>query len=299
MTTDNNINEDKSFKSAGDLTELKKEQSYKTGEEHNHEEDEGGWRSHLPLISSLVILIIMLTLEFGLSYKPIFPVDLIIFGVAYLLAGFNVLKLAFVKAKHFDFFNEFFLMSVATLGAFAIGSYSEGVAVMVFYSIGEWFQDSAVNKAKQNIKALLDIRPDEVTVLRNGKSEVIHPNDIQIDEIIQVKAGEKVALDGELESKAGCFNTAALTGESRPDTKRKGEQVLAGMINLDKVSEVKVKALFKDSKLSKILEMVQDATARKSQTQLFISRFAKVYTPIVFALSLGVMLVPYFFCRSL
>lgn len=103
-------------------------------------------------------------------------------------------------------------------------------------------------------------------------------------------------MDGELKSEAGSFNTAALTGESRPDTKRKGELVLAGMINLDKVSEVKVKSLFKDSKLSKVLEMVQDATARKSQTQLFISRFAKVYTPIVFALALGVMLIPYFFC---
>ena len=165
---------------------------------------------------------------------------------------------------------------------------------MVFYSIGEWFQDAAVNRAKRNIKALLDIRPDVVTVLRNGTKAVVHPTEIQIDEIIQIMSGEKVALDGELLSETASFNTAALTGESKPDTKRKGEQVLAGMINLDKVTEVKVKALFKDSKLSKILDMVQDATARKSQTQLFISRFAKVYTPIVFALALAVAIVPYF-----
>ncbi len=237
----------------------------------------------------------MLVLEFGFKFKPVFPVDLIIYVIAYLLAGYNVLNLAFRKAKRFDFFNEFFLMSVATIGAFSIGSYSEGVAVMVFYSIGEWFQDSAVSKAKRSIKALLDIRPDEVAVLRNGTTQVIHPIEIQVDEIIQVKAGEKVALDGELNSGAGTFNTAALTGESKPDTKRKGEQVLAGMINLDKVSEIKVKSLFKDSKLSKILEMVQDASARKSQTQLFISRFAKIYTPIVFALAVAVCLVPYFF----
>jgi Cd2+/Zn2+-exporting ATPase len=203
--------------------------------------------------------------------------------------------MAWRKAKHFDFFNEFFLMSVATLGAFSIGSYSEGVAVMVFYSIGEWFQDSAVNRAKKSIKALLDIRPDKVTVIRNGKTSVTDPKEIKVDEIIQIKAGEKVALDGVLYSDAATFNTAALTGESKPDTKRKGETVLAGMINLDKVSEVQVKALFKDSKLSKILEMVQDATARKSQTQLFISRFAKIYTPIVFALALLVCLAPYFF----
>ncbi len=281
---------------------------HKEGEKHNHDDDhdEGdghdhggeesdGWKSHWPLLSSLAILLIMLVLEFGFKFKPVFPVDLIIYILAYLLAGYNVLNLALRKAIRFDFFNEFFLMSVATIGAFAIGSYSEGVAVMVFYSIGEWFQDSAVSKAKRSIKALLDIRPDEVTVLRNGTTQVIHPNEIQVDEIIQVKAGEKVALDGELNSDAGTFNTAALTGESKPDTKRKGEQVLAGMINLDRVSEIKVKSLFKDSKLSKILEMVQDATARKSQTQLFISRFAKIYTPIVFALAVAVCLVPYFF----
>ncbi|MBK8787061.1 MAG: cadmium-translocating P-type ATPase [Chitinophagaceae bacterium] len=277
---------------------------HKEGEKHNHDEDDGhdhggeesdGWQSHWPLLSSLAILLVMLVVEFGFKYKPAFPVNLIIYILAYLLAGYNVLNLALRKAIRFDFFNEFFLMSVATIGAFAIGSYSEGVAVMVFYSIGEWFQDSAVSKAKRSIKALLDIRPDRVTVLRNGTTEVIHPNEIQVDEIIQVKAGEKVALDGELNSDAGTFNTAALTGESKPDTKRKGEPVFAGMINLDKVSEIKVKSLFKDSKLSKILEMVQDATARKSQTQLFISRFAKIYTPIVFALAVAVCLVPYFF----
>lgn len=268
-------------------------------EEEDHEsENAGGWRGHWPLLSALAILLVMLILEYGFKFQPSFPINLIIYAAAYLLAGYNVLNLAFRKAIRLDFFNEFFLMSVATIGAFAIGSYSEGVAVMVFYSIGEWFQDSAVERAKRSIKALLDIRPDEVTVLRNGVTAAVNPGEVQIDEIIQVKAGEKVALDGELNSEASTFNTAALTGESKPDTKRKGEQVFAGMINLDKVSEIKVKALFKDSKLSKILEMVQDATARKSQTQLFISRFAKIYTPIVFALALAVCLLPYFFVHS-
>lgn len=274
-------------------------QQHTTDDGHDHGgEDSSSWRGHLPLLASLVMLAIMLILEFGFKYIPPFPFDLIIFIAAYLLAGYNVLNLAFRKAIRFDFFNEFCLMSVATIGAFTIGSYSEGVAVMVFYSIGEWFQDAAVNRAKRSIKALLDIRPDEVTVLRNGTAQVIHPNEIQIDEVIQIKAGEKVALDGELNSEVASFNTAALTGESKPDTKRKGEPVLAGMINLDKVIEVKVKSLFKDSKLSKILEMVQDATARKSQTQLFISRFAKVYTPIVFLLAIAVCLVPYFFVQE-
>jgi Cd2+/Zn2+-exporting ATPase len=256
------------------------------------EEEEGG---HWPLLTALFILAVMLILEYGFKYQPAFPINLVIYLIAFLLAGYNVLAMAWRKVKHGDFFNEFFLMSVATVGAFSIGSYSEGVAVMVFYSIGEWFQDAAVDKAKRSIKALLDIRPDEVTVMRDGENIVVNPKEVKVDEVIQVKAGEKVALDGELFSDTATFNTAALTGESKPDTKCKGETVLAGMINLDKVAEVQVKALFKDSKLSKILEMVQDATARKSQTQLFISRFAKVYTPIVFALALLVCLAPYFF----
>jgi Cd2+/Zn2+-exporting ATPase len=256
------------------------------------EEEDGG---HWPLLTALFILAVMLILEYGFKYQPAFPINLVIYLIAFLLAGYNVLAMAWRKAKHGDFFNEFFLMSVATVGAFSIGSYSEGVAVMVFYSIGEWFQDAAVDKAKRSIKALLDIRPDEVTVMRDGENIVVNPKEVKVDEVIQVKAGEKVALDGELFSDEATFNTAALTGESKPDTKRKGENVLAGMINLDKVAEVQVKALFKDSKLSKILEMVQDATARKSQTQLFISRFAKVYTPIVFALALLVCFAPYFF----
>lgn len=254
-----------------------------------------GWFSHWPLLTAFLMLVIMLTLEFGFSYQPPFPFNLIIFVAAFLLAGYNVLGMAWRKAKRFDFFNEFFLMSVATIGAFSIGSYSEGVAVMVFYSIGEWFQDAAVDRAKRSIKALLDIRPDKVTVIQDGKTTVVDPKEIKIGQAIKVKAGEKVALDGILISDAGTFNTAALTGESKPDTKRKGEAVFAGMINLDKVIELEVTSLFSDSKLSKILEMVQDATARKSQTQLFISRFARIYTPIVFALALLVCFVPYFF----
>ena len=257
--------------------------------------DNTGWKSHWQLLLSVLILFIMLTLEFGFDYIPESPINLLIFGIAYLLSGFNVLNLAIRKALRLDLFNEFFLMSVATIGAFAIGSYSEGVAVMVFYSIGEWFQDAAVNRAKRSIKALLDIRPNEVSVKRNSITVVVNPKDVKMDEIIVVKPGEKVALDGELLSDKATFNTAALTGESKPDSKAKGESVYAGMINLNTVAEIKVTSLFTDSKLSKILEMVQDATARKSQTQLFISRFAKIYTPIVFALAVAVCLVPYFF----
>ncbi|MDE3185066.1 MAG: cadmium-translocating P-type ATPase [Bacteroidota bacterium] len=256
------------------------------------------WMEHLNLLAALFILAVLLVMEYGFKITLPKTLSFAINSVAYLLAGWSVLHMAFRKAKRGDIFNEFVLMSIATLGAFYIGAYSEGVAVMVFYTIGEWFQNSAVRRAKASIKALLDIRPDEVNVMRNGQTERVHSSEVQLEEIIQMKPGEKVALDGELISESSSFNTSALTGESRPDTKYKGEQVLAGMINLNTVSEVKVTALFKDSKLSKILEMVRDATARKSQTQLFISRFAKVYTPIVFFLALALVLIPYFFVAN-
>ena len=253
-----------------------------------------GWRENWNLVAGLSILVVILVLEYGFQVEFPQTTALIINGIAYLLAGYKVLDLAFRKAIRGDFFNEFVLMSVATLGAFYIGEYDEGVAVMVFYGIGEWFQSIAVKRAKASIKALLDVRPEEVSVIRDGKPQVVHPSAVQLDEVIQMKPGEKVALDGALISESASFNTAALTGESKPDTKYKGEPVLAGMINLNTVSEAKVTALFRDSKLSRILEMVQDATARKSQTQLFISQFAKVYTPIVFALAFLVVTAPYF-----
>lgn len=270
------------------------------GHDHDNENISGkpGWLEHWNLLLSLLILAIVLILEYGFKSSLPEPFSFIVNAVAYGLAGWSVLYMAFRKLKRADVFNEFVLMTVATLGAFYIGEYTEGVAVMVFYSIGEWFQDAAVSRAKSSIKALLDIRPDEVSLVKNGSVTVVNPSEVNVGEQIQVRPGEKVALDGELISEQASFNTAALTGESRPDTKYKGEPVLAGMINLNTVAEVKVTAAFTDSKLSKILEMVQDATARKSQTQLFISRFAKIYTPIVFFLAIALVLVPYFFVAS-
>ncbi|WP_416336212.1 heavy metal translocating P-type ATPase [Chryseobacterium flavum] len=187
-------------------------------------------------------------------------------------------------------------MGIATIGAFAIGEYPEGVAVMLFYAVGEVFQSMAVTRAKGNIKALLDQRPDEVTVMdNNNRPEIIKAKEAKIGEIIQLKPGEKLALDGELFSESASFNTAALTGESKPDTKNKGETVLAGMINMNSIALVKVNTAYEDSKLSKILELVQNATAQKAPTELFIRKFAKVYTPIVVFLAIGICLLPYFF----
>jgi Cd2+/Zn2+-exporting ATPase len=282
--------------------QLKTEQSHEhsngDGHDHNHGDDESGWQSHLDLLGGLAILLVMLVLEYGTQIDLKQPWAIIIYSVAYLLAGYKTLAIAARRIRRGDVFNEFFLMSIATIGAFAIGEYAEGVAVMIFYGIGEWFQDAAVNRAKRSIKALLDVRPDTVTVLRDGTTVSLNPAEVKLGETIQIRPGEKVALDGELSSEAASFNTAALTGESKPDTKRKNEVVLAGMINLNTVAEIKVTALFKDSKLSRILDLVEHATARKSQTQLFISRFAKIYTPIVVFLALGIVLLPYFFVEG-
>lgn len=269
-------------------------------EGHNHDhEEESAWKEYLPAIISFIVLMAGIVLDNFI--KPEFfknYVRLIWYIVAYVPVGVPVIKDAGTSIAKGAFFSEFFLMSIATIGAFFIGEYSEGVAVMLFYAVGELFQSAAVKRAKRSIKSLLDVRPDTVSVIRNGITATISPSEVKIGEAIQVKPGEKVALDGELISEVSSFNTAALTGESKPDTKRKGEQVLAGMINLNTVSEIKVNALFKDSKLSRILELVQEATARKAPTQLFISKFAKIYTPIVVFLAVGICLLPALFVSN-
>lgn len=270
-------------------------------EEHHHEHqhhDDSNWQEYFPaLISGILLLLGIISDNLKLSF---FTSEIRFIGylIAYLPVSFPVLKNAFKSIQRRDIFNEFFLMSLATIGAFGIGEYPEGVAVMLFYTIGELFQGAAVKRAKGSIKALLDVRPDKVSVKRDGKILVVNPVKVAIGEIIQVKAGEKVALDGIQISDSATYNTAALTGESMPETKQKGEMILAGMINLDTLVEIQVNTVFKDTMLSKILEMVQNATARKSQTQLFISKFAKIYTPIVFALAAFITFLPYFFIEN-
>ena len=294
--------EEKVYQNAGakDLIELKQRHSEVDVQKHEEQKkSESDWKQYLPASISFVLLITGLVFDYFI--KPAFfhnYVRLVWYIVAYIPVGIPVIKDAIKSISRGAFFSEFFLMSIATIGAFFIKEYSEGVAVMLFYAVGELFQTAAVNRAKRSIKALLDIRPETVDVNRNGSIQTVSPSQVQIGEIIQTKPGEKVALDGELISESATFNTAALTGESKPDTKSKGEKVFAGMINLSTVSDIKVTSLFKDSKLSKILEMVQDATARKSQTQLFISKFAKVYTPIVVFLAVAICLVPYLFVAN-
>ncbi|THV63085.1 heavy metal translocating P-type ATPase [Chryseobacterium candidae] len=269
------------------------------GHDHDHSHNSGDqtvFQMFLPAIISFVVL--LLGIAFDNYIKPIWFtgwVRLVWFLAAYIPVGFPVLKDAYKSIIKGDVFSEFFLMSIATIGAFAIGEYPEGVAVMLFYAVGEVFQSMAVTRAKGNIKALLDQRPDEVTVMVNNQPKTMKAKEAKIGDIIQLKPGEKLALDGELLSDSASFNTAALTGESKPDTKNKGEAVLAGMINMNSIALVKVNTAYEDSKLSKILELVQNATAQKAPTELFIRKFAKVYTPIVVFLAIGICLLPYFF----
>ena len=270
------------------------------GHDHSHDSgDQTVFQMFLPAIISFVIL--LLGIAFDNYIKPAWFtgwVRLVWYLAAYIPVGFPVLKDAYKSIIKGDVFSEFFLMSIATIGAFAIREYPEGVAVMLFYAVGEVFQSMAVTRAKGNIKALLDQRPDEVTVMENNQPKTIKAKEAKIGDIIQLKPGEKLALDGELLSDSASFNTAALTGESKPDTKNKGEVVLAGMINMNSIALVKVNTAYEDSKLSKILELVQNATAQKAPTELFIRKFAKVYTPIVVFLAIGICLLPYFFVND-
>ena len=270
-------------------------------EQHSHDDgnDHSGnssqIKAYIPAIISFTMLIIGIALDY---FDVAFFKDwlrIVWYGIAYLPVGLPVVKEGWESIKKGDVFTEFFLMSIATIGAFIIGEYPEGVAVMLFYAVGELFQNAAVNRAKGNIKALLDVRPNEALVYRNNDYVSVSPETVEIGEKVQVRVGEKIPLDGILLSKKGSFNTAALTGESKPDTIAKGEKVFAGSINLDGVIEIETTKEFKDSSIARILDMVQNATARKSKTELFIRKFARIYTPIVVFLAIGVTFLPYFF----
>ncbi|MCR9065525.1 MAG: heavy metal translocating P-type ATPase [Cytophagales bacterium] len=265
---------------------------------HNHDHSNGGqntWKEYFPAIISFVLLMAGIAMDYFdvAFFKSWIRIGLYI--LAYIPVGLPVIKEAFNALMKGEIFTEFFLMSIATLGAFAIGEYPEGVAVMLFYAVGELFQSAAVRRAKDNIKALLDVRPKIASVFRNGSFVEVNPNEVSVDETIQVKVGEKVPLDGTLFSEKASLNTAALTGESKPQSIQTGENVMAGSINLEGVIEIKTTKLFNDSSVARILELVQNATSKKAETELLIRRLAKVYTPIVVYLAIAVCFLPFFF----
>jgi Cd2+/Zn2+-exporting ATPase len=302
--------EEKIYAKAGAKELLKEKHHNHDGHDHEHSDDDGHDHSStdksilqmfLPAIISFVLLIIALAFDNNWIVKPAFFKDWIRLAwyiAAYAPVGFPVAKEMLEAFTKKEIFSEFTLMVIATVGAFAIGEYPEAVAVMLFYAVGEVFQTLAVSRAKRNIKALLDQRPDEVTIMDNNQPKTVKAEQVSIGNIIQLKPGEKLALDGELLSDTASFNTSALTGESKPDTKSKGETVLAGMINLNIVAQVKVTTAYTDSKLSKILELVQNATSQKAPTELFIRKFAKIYTPVVVLLAIGICIVPTMFLEN-
>lgn len=249
--------------------------------------------------ASSVLLVLALVVEHALSFNGEAYVYLPLYGLSYLVVGGPVWMKAFKSIKNGTIFSEFMLMGIATVGAFAIGEYAEGVAVMLFYMIGEYAQHGAVTRAKSSIRALIDQQPEVATVEdEDGTTRQMHPSEVQEGDIIRVKPGEKVPLDGELITNKAAFNTAALTGESKPMSRQAGEEIWAGSINQDKAVRIRVTSGYEDTKLSHILKMVQEASKRKAPTQRFISRFASVYTPIVVWLAVGLTFLPYLFVEN-
>ncbi len=257
--------------------------------EHNEEEEMAWWKI---IVSGVMLIVGLLApcVGFILLKQPI--VSLAWYIIAFAFVGLPVMKEAWEEVLKGDIFSEFMLMTIACIGAFAIGEYPEAVAVMLLYCIGEALQDRAVDRSRNNIEELLAFKPTVAHVVENGKIIETSPADVKIGDVIEIKAGERVPLDGILLSNDTAFNTAALTGESMPRILEKGKEVLAGMIATDSVSQLKVTHEESESAVARILKMVEEASERKAPTELFVRRFAHIYTPIVILLAVLTILLP-------
>lgn len=229
--------------------------------------------------------------ERGVLSVPDF-VYLICFGISYLIMGFGIIKEAVEGIIHGDVFNENFLMSIASLGAFAVGEYVEGCAVMFLFTIGEFLQSLAVQKSRKSIKDMLELKPQEVTVIRDDKEITVSPEAVKVGDIMIIRPGDKLDIDGVIVEGNAEIDMKALTGESIPVSKGEGDQVLAGSVNLDGAVKVKATKEYRDSAVSKILDMLEDAEDKKSNAEQFIRRFARVYTPVVCLIALLIILIP-------
>lgn len=248
------------------------------------------------MLARIIISAVMLIV---LHFIPVTGiVEFVLYFAAYLIIGYDILKKAGKGILNRQIFDENFLMSVATLGAFILaiyeqsGDYVEGIAVMLFYQIGELFQSYAVGKSRKNISALMDIRPDYANVERDGKLQKVDPDEVQIGSIIVVQPGEKVPLDGIIKEGTSTLNTSALTGESMPRDAREGDEIISGCINMTGVLKVQTTKEFGESTVSKILELVENSSSRKSKSEDFISKFAKIYTPAVCYSALALAILP-------
>lgn len=247
----------------------------------------------------LIRIIIASVLLVALALSPITGyLRLALFLIPYFIVGYDILLKAAKGIANGRVFDENLLMTVATLGAIAIalydntGDYTEAVAVMLFYQIGEWFQAYAVGKSRKNISELMDIRPDYANIEQNGQLEKVDPDEVEIGSVIVVQPGEKVPIDGVVLEGQSSLNTSALTGESLPRNVEVGDEITSGCINLSGLLKIRTTKLFGDSTVSQILELVENATSRKSRSEAFITRFARVYTPIVFFSALALAVIP-------
>lgn len=266
-----------------------KEHSHDHGHSHSHGGNKPGIEKKelLRLGVALALFIIGMIVNLDKMY------EFIIFGVAYIIAGGEVLLRAFKNILKGQVFDENFLMSIATIGAFAIGEFPEGVAVMLFYEVGELFQDYAVNKSRKSISDLMNIRPDFANIINlNGEEKRVSPESVNVGSIIIVRAGEKIPLDGTVLSGEATLDVSALTGESLPKEVEKNEEVLAGSINRSGLLKIKVTKGFGESTVSKILDLVENAGNKKSPTEKFITKFARYYTPVVVFSALALAVIP-------
>lgn len=239
----------------------------------------------------IIIAFIFFIIAIVIPFQNIW-INNVLFLISYLIVGLNILKKAFRNIFRGKVFDENFLMTVATLGAFAIGEFSEAVAVMLFYQVGELFQSFAVDKSRKSISSLMNIRPDYANILKNNKEEKVNPEDVKIGDIIIVKPGEKVPLDGIVIEGKSSIDTKALTGESVPRSVKKDDEILSGCINLNGVIKLKVCKEFGESTVSKILNLVENASSRKSKSENFITKFAKYYTPVVVIIAVFIAFLP-------
>lgn len=244
-------------------------------------------------VSKIVISVILLAFGLLLSGYP--QVKIVIFLFAYLLVGFDIISEAVKNILHGEVFDENFLMSIATIGAFCIKEYPEAIMVMVLYQLGEYFQHRAVEKSRQSITQLMDIRPDFANVIFNDEIVIKTPENVKIDDTIIVKTGEKIPLDGIVIEGSATIDVSALTGESAPKKISVGDNAISGSININGVLKIKVTKLFQNSTVSKILELVQEVAEKKSKSENFISKFAKIYTPIVVFLAVLLVIIPTIF----
>ena len=242
-------------------------------------------------LNRIIIASILFVIALTINFQNI-CINRVFFLISYLIVGFEIIKKALKNITRGKVFDENFLMSIATIGAFAIGEFPEAVAVMLFYQVGELFQSYAVDKSRKSISSLMDLRPDFANVLRNEKIEKVEPDDVKIGEIIIVKPGEKIPLDGEIIEGNSFIDTKALTGEPKPKKVNVGEEILSGCINLDSVLKIKITKKYDDSTVSKILELVENASNKKSKSEKFITKFAKYYTPIVVIIAVILAIVP-------